>query len=169
MSRRFLNIFCISFLFNMAMIVIILALDLAGINFIRDSVGTILLVGLVSVISSYLIFKFSIIPLSYDLGFTNAKIKYTNALLHIVKDFQNRTLELYYEIPDAEVKSFEDYKKYLYLLAYRNSRNELIEALLKAFEEINDSSYVDVLNETKTKWPQKSLQNCKLFLILFLS
>lgn len=135
----------------MIMIITILALELSGINLIRDSSGTILLVGFVSVISSYIIFKFFIVPLSYDLGFTDAKIKYTNALSHIVKDFHNRTLELYYEIPDAEVKSFEDYKKYLYLLSYRNSRNELIEVLLKAFEEINDLSYIDMLNETKTK------------------
>lgn len=135
----------------MIMIITILALELSGINLIRDSAGTILLVGFVSVISSYIIFKFFIVPLSYDLGFTDAKIKYTNALSHIVKDFHNRTLELYYEIPDAEVKSFEDYKKYLYLLSYRNSRNELIEVLLKAFEEINDLSYIDMLNETKTK------------------
>ena len=151
MSRRFLDIFCVSLLFNMIMIITILALELSGINLIRDSAGTILLVGFVSVISSYIIFKFFIVPLSYDLGFTDAKIKYTNALSHIVKDFHNRTLELYYEIPDAEVKSFEDYKKYLYLLSYRNSRNELIEVLLKAFEEINDLSYIDMLNETKTK------------------
>lgn len=135
----------------MIMIITILALELSGINLIRDSAGTILLVGFVSVISSYIIFKFFIVPLSYDLGFTDAKIKYTNTLSHIVKDFHNRTLELYYEIPDAEVKSFEDYKKYLYLLSYRNSRNELIEVLLKAFEEINDLSYIDMLNETKTK------------------
>lgn len=151
MSRRFLDIFCVSLLFNMIMIITILALELSGINLIRDSAGTILLVGFVSVISSYIIFKFFIVPLSYDLGFTDAKIKYTNTLSHIVKDFHNRTLELYYEISDAEVKSFEDYKKYLYLLSYRNSRNELIEVLLKAFEEINDLSYIDMLNETKTK------------------
>ncbi len=141
----------------MIMIITILALELSGINLIRDSAGTILLVGFVSVISSYIIFKFFIVPLSYDLGFTDAKIKYTNTLSHIVKDFHNRTLELYYEIPDAEVKSFEDYKKYLYLLSYRNSRNELIEVLLKAFEEINDLSYIDMLNETKNKITSQEL------------
>lgn len=153
MSRRFLDVFSITFLSNLVMIIIILILYLYGINVIGDVVLTLLLVAIASITASYTIYKWyisSINSLSYELGATNAGNEYKKTLANIAKKFQSKTLEIYNSIPEAKISSFEDFKKYLYLKAYVDSRNELIEELVKAFDELNDFSSDD-LTGTKTK------------------
>lgn len=153
MSRRFLDVFSISFLFNMIMMIIILVLNSFGIIVIGDVVLTLLLVCIISIITSCVIYRWyisSINSLSYELGAIDTGIKYKMTLVNIAKDFQDRTLEIYNEIPEAKIRSFEDFKKYLYLQAYVDSRDEIIGKLVKAFDEIDDFSSDD-WTETETK------------------
>lgn len=143
MSKRFLDVFCVSFLFGIIMMIFILVLNLLGINVIGDTVLTIFLVGTVSIFASYIIYKWyisSINSLFYELGATDTGIEYRKTLVKIAKKFQDRTLEIHSQISEAETTSFEDYKKYLYLQAYVDSRNEIIEELVKAFDKLDNFS-----------------------------
>lgn len=146
MSRRFLDVFSITFLANIVMMIIILIMYLYGINVIGDIVLTLLLVGIFSIIASYFIQRWyvsSINSLSYELGATNAGIMYKKTLVSIAEKFQSKTLEIYDSIPEAQIKSFDDFKKSLYLQAYVDSRNELIEELVNAFDKLDDFSSDD--------------------------
>lgn len=146
MSRRFLDVFSITFLANIVMMIIILIMYLYGINVIGDIVLTLLLVGIFSIIASYFIQRWyvsSINSLSYELGATNAGIMYKKTLVSITEKFQSKTLEIYDSIPEAQIKSFDDFKKSLYLQAYVDSRNELIEELVNAFDKLDDFSSDD--------------------------
>ena len=153
MSKRFLDVFCVSFLFNIVMIIVILFLYKCGYNLIEDTVGTLLFVSFVSITSSYIIYKqyiSSINSLSYILGATNTGNMYKKALLNISKDFQERAMEIYAKVAKAETKSIKEYNEYLYLKAYVNSRNELIEDLVKAFDEIDNLS-IEELDRNRAK------------------
>ena len=76
---------------------------------------------------------------SYKLGATNTGNKYKRILANTAKQFQSRTLHIYNQI-SKNAKSYKDFNTFLYLNAYVDSRNELIEDLVKAFDEIDDSS-----------------------------
>lgn len=154
MSKRFLDVFLVSFLFNIVMIIIILVFYQGGINLIENCIGAILLACVISLVSSYIIYKRYICSgepvYYYKLGATNNGNKYRKALIDISKKFQSRTMDIYNDVVKAETKSIKGYNEYLYLNAYVDSRNELIENLVKAFDEIDDLSIED-LNGSETK------------------
>ena len=142
MFKRFLDIFCFSFLFNLVLIIIILVFYKFGINLIEDIAGTLLLISFISFITSYIIYRSyrsSINLFSYKLGATNTGNKYKRILANTAKQFQSRTLHIYNQI-SKNAKSYKVFNTFLYLNAYVDSRNELIEDLVKAFDEIDDSS-----------------------------
>lgn len=149
MSRRFLDVFMISFLFNMIMIIIILVLSSFGINVIVNIVITLFLVAIISIFISYMICKFPVDVLSYKLGFTKAGIEYRKTLVNIAKCFEDKTHKLYDEIENINPASLNDIFRRMYLYASIDSRNELIEKLTIAFDKIDDFSNED-LKELET-------------------
>lgn len=150
MSRRFLDVFLVSFLFDMFMMIIISTMHIFGLNVIGDVVLTLLLVAFVSILIAFNICNFPIDKLSYKLGVTEAGIKYREKLLNVAHDFETETFNLYDEASEDMPKSFEDAYNQLYVYAFANSRDELIRKLMDAFNEIDDFSN-DNSAETETK------------------
>ena len=153
MSKRFLDVFLVSFLYSIIMMIIIAFLYYLGINLIGDVVATILLAGVISILISNTICKQFIYVFDlkwYNLGFTEAGIKYRRKILDIMKEFENHTFEMYDKTPKTNPKTYEELYSYLYLLSYVKSRNEIIKKITTAFDDVDNFSEIDIIeNDTK--------------------